>query len=54
LNALAVYGTVMDGKPLSLTPGESIGGSPKGDDEQRPLGNLLGLLGTPDGNLKLT
>ena len=46
---LAVYGTVMDGNPLSLTPGWSIGGPPKDANEQNLLGNLLGLLGAPDG-----
>ncbi|CZR58273.1 related to oxidase [Phialocephala subalpina] len=46
---LAVYGTVMDGNPLSLSPGWSIGGPPKNANEQNLLENLLGLLGTPDG-----
>ncbi|KUJ15136.1 Cloroperoxidase [Mollisia scopiformis] len=46
---LSVYGTVMDGNPLSLTPGWSIGGPPTDASEQNLLGNLLGLLGTPDG-----
>jgi hypothetical protein len=39
----------MDGNPLSLTPGWSIGGPPSTASEQNLLGNLLGLLGTPDG-----
>lgn len=44
---LAIYGTVFDGNPLSLTPGYSIGG-------QTPLealagGLLNGLLTTPGG-----
>jgi len=39
----------MDGNPLSLTPGWSIGSPPKDAGEQDLLGNLLGLLGTPDG-----
>lgn len=38
----------MDGNPLSLNPGLSIGGIPPLQD-QNLLGNLLGLLGTPDG-----
>lgn len=46
---LAVYGTIMDGNPLSLTPGWSIGGPPQNTNEQNLLGNLLGLLGKPDG-----
>ncbi|KAF8849660.1 hypothetical protein BDZ45DRAFT_680345 [Acephala macrosclerotiorum] len=46
---LSVYGTVMDGNPLFISPGWSIGGPPKNANEQNLLGNLLGLLGTPDG-----
>ena len=46
---LAVYGTVIDGNPLSLTPGWPIGGPIQNPNEQNILGNLLGLLGTPDG-----
>lgn len=38
----------MDGNPLALNPGWSIGGIPPLAD-QNILGNLLGLLGTPDG-----
>ncbi|KAI0125584.1 hypothetical protein BJ170DRAFT_695627 [Xylariales sp. AK1849] len=43
---LAVYGTVVDGNPLSTSPGYSIGGPSK--DSQNILGGL-GLLGTPTG-----
>ncbi|KAK7722702.1 hypothetical protein SLS57_004907 [Botryosphaeria dothidea] len=44
---LAVYGTVFDGNPISLTPGYSIGGySPR---SQNILGNALGLLGQAEG-----
>jgi hypothetical protein len=39
----------MDGNPLSLTPGWSIGGPPTTTSGENILGNLLGLLGTPDG-----
>jgi hypothetical protein len=39
----------MDGNPLSLTPGWSIGGPPTAASGQNLLGNLLGLLGTPQG-----
>lgn len=46
---LATYGVVMDGNPLSLNPGWSIGGPPLDPSEQNLLGNLVGLLGTPDG-----
>ncbi|CZT46035.1 related to oxidase [Rhynchosporium secalis] len=46
---LAVYGTIMDGNPLSLTPGWSIGGPPSNPSQQNLLGNVLGLLGTPQG-----
>ncbi|KAL0259655.1 hypothetical protein SLS55_005392 [Diplodia seriata] len=44
---LAVYGTVFDGNPLSLTPGYSIGGATT--LSQNILGNGLGLLGEPQG-----
>lgn len=43
---LAVMGTVWTGNPLSLDPGFSIGGPSK---VQNIFGNLLGLLGTPQG-----
>jgi len=39
----------MDGNPLSLNPGWSIGGPPQNADENNLLGNLAGLLGKPDG-----
>ena len=44
---LAVYGTVFDGNPLSLTPGYSIGGP--SSKSQNILDNALGLLGAPQG-----
>ncbi|KAF7910711.1 uncharacterized protein EAF01_002221 [Botrytis porri] len=44
---LTVYGLVMDGNPLSLNPGWSIGGSPT--QGQNILDNLFGLLGSPQG-----
>lgn len=44
---LAVYGTVFDGNPLSLTPGYSIGGPATSESILGGLG--LGLLGTPTG-----
>ncbi|KAF2086379.1 Cloroperoxidase [Saccharata proteae CBS 121410] len=44
---LAVFGTVFDGNPISLTPGYSIGGP--SDKSENILGNGLGLLGTPQG-----
>lgn len=43
---LSTYGTVMDGNPLSIPPGWSIGGPPKNTGL---LGNLLGLLSQPQG-----
>lgn len=45
---LTVYGLVMDGNPLSLNPGWSIGATPPAQD-QNLLGNLFGLLGAPQG-----
>lgn len=43
---LATLGTVFGGNPLAVEPGFSIGGvAPTGN----LLGNLLGLLGTPQG-----
>ncbi|QSZ29634.1 hypothetical protein DSL72_004150 [Monilinia vaccinii-corymbosi] len=44
---LVIYGLVMDGNPVSLNPGWSIGGPPT--QGQNILGNLLGLLGAPQG-----
>ncbi|KAF2838137.1 Cloroperoxidase [Patellaria atrata CBS 101060] len=44
---LAVMGTVWAGNPLSLNPGFSIGGQTR--KVQNLLGNLLGLLGEPQG-----
>ncbi|KAI6778370.1 Aromatic peroxygenase-like protein [Emericellopsis cladophorae] len=44
---LSTMGTVGVGNPLSLKPGFSIGGESR--KSQNPLGNLLGLLGTPQG-----
>lgn len=44
---LAVYGTVFDGNPISLTPGYSIGGPTSGNENI--LGNVLGLTGQPQG-----
>ena len=44
---LGTLGTVYVGNPLSLKPGFSIGGAPKGSDNI--LGNLAGLLGKPRG-----
>ncbi|TGO56477.1 hypothetical protein BCON_0077g00310 [Botryotinia convoluta] len=44
---LTVYGLVMDGNPLSLNPGWSIGASPT--QGQNILDNLFGLLGAPQG-----
>ncbi|KAH7197292.1 Chloroperoxidase [Fusarium flagelliforme] len=44
---LATLSTVYVGNPLSLNPGFSIGGAPKGLDNI--LGNLAGLLGKPRG-----
>ena len=43
---LATYGLVMDGNPLSISPGWSIGGPPTNTGL---LGSLTGLLGTPQG-----
>ncbi|KZF24852.1 Cloroperoxidase [Xylona heveae TC161] len=43
---LSTYGTVMDGNPLALPPGWSIGGVPTNIGI---LGSLTGLLGTPEG-----
>jgi len=43
---LSTYGTVMDGNPLAIPPGWSIGGPPSNNGL---LGNLLGLLGPPQG-----
>ncbi|KAI0201210.1 hypothetical protein F4808DRAFT_469865 [Astrocystis sublimbata] len=43
---LAVYGTVLDGNPLSLNPGFSIGGP---SQHSQDILNGLGLLGTPTG-----
>ncbi|THY25762.1 Cloroperoxidase [Aureobasidium pullulans] len=47
ITVLAVMGTVGVGNPLSLNPGFSIGG--KSRKANNILGNLLGLLGTPQG-----
>ncbi|ESZ98825.1 hypothetical protein SBOR_0794 [Sclerotinia borealis F-4128] len=44
---LTIYGLVMDGNPLSLNPGWSIGGPPT--QGQNLLGNLFGILGAPQG-----
>ncbi|KAB8304952.1 hypothetical protein EYC80_004269 [Monilinia laxa] len=44
---LAIYGLVMDGNPISLNPGWSIGGPPT--QGQNLLGNLFGILGAPQG-----
>ncbi|KAK8909066.1 hypothetical protein ACHAPF_006883 [Botrytis cinerea] len=44
---LTIYGLVMDGNPLSLNPGWSIGASPA--QGQNILDNLFGLLGAPQG-----
>lgn len=44
---LAVYGTVFDGNPLSLTPGYSIGGPTS--LSSNILGNLVGTVGSPQG-----
>ncbi|TGO26420.1 hypothetical protein BPAE_0060g00360 [Botrytis paeoniae] len=44
---LTIYGLVMDGNPLSLNPGWSIGASPS--QGQNILDNLFGLLGAPQG-----
>jgi hypothetical protein len=44
---LAVMGVVWTGNPLSLNPSFSIGGPDP--DAQNLLGNLLGLLGEPQG-----
>lgn len=44
---LAVFGTIFDGNPISLTPGYSIGGV--SSRAQNILGNGLGLLGEPQG-----
>jgi hypothetical protein len=43
---LGIMGTVWTGNPLSLDPGFSIGGTPRGAGTDNILGNLLGLLGT--------
>jgi len=45
---LAVFGTVFDGNPLSLSPGFSIGGPPPSGLADNILSGL-GLLGTPQG-----
>ncbi|KAL1592611.1 hypothetical protein SLS60_011027 [Paraconiothyrium brasiliense] len=45
--ALAVMGTVWVGNPLSLSPGFSIGGPTS--KSSNILGNLVGLLGAPQG-----
>ncbi|TIA37579.1 Cloroperoxidase, partial [Aureobasidium pullulans] len=47
ITVLAVMGTVGVGNPLSLNPGFSIGG--KSRKANNVLGNLFGLLGTPQG-----
>ncbi|KAA8575504.1 hypothetical protein EYC84_004655 [Monilinia fructicola] len=44
---LSIYGVVMDGNPISINPGWSIGGPPT--QGQNLLGNLFGLLGAPQG-----
>jgi hypothetical protein len=44
---LGVYGTVLGGNPVSLTPGVSMGGPSNAPEAQNLLGNLLGLLGRP-------
>jgi len=44
---LGVYGTVLGGNPVSLTPGVSMGGPSNAPEAQNLLGNLLGLLGKP-------
>lgn len=44
---LSTYGTVMDGNPLAVPPGWSIGGPPTNTGL---LGGVVdGLLGTPQG-----
>lgn len=44
---LSTYGTVMDGNPLGVPPGWSIGGPPTNTGL---LGGIVGgLLGTPQG-----
>ncbi|KAI1865624.1 hypothetical protein JX265_007947 [Neoarthrinium moseri] len=47
ITVLSVMGTVGVGNPLSLNPGFSIGGETS--KVSNILGNLLGLLGTPQG-----
>lgn len=44
---LALYGTVMDGNPISLTPGYSIGGPAPLTDPV--AGAAAGFLGAPQG-----
>lgn len=44
---LAIVGTVFVGNPVSLNPGLSIGGPSK--QSNNILGNVFGLLGTPQG-----
>ncbi|PQE29907.1 oxidase protein [Rutstroemia sp. NJR-2017a WRK4] len=46
---LGVYGTVLGGNPVSLTPGVSMGGPSNAPEAQNLLGNLLGLMGKPKG-----
>lgn len=45
---LAVYGTVFDGNPISVSPGYSIGAAPPSGLADNVLGGL-GLLGKPQG-----